>query len=739
MLQSSRVYTRTSLRGFTLLEALLSVAILGIVVFSFLTAVQRYSELNRAALYRTVGSDIAEQELEIASLIPYDDIGTISGYPVGILPDTKTVNHNGEDYIVTTLVEYIDDQFDGDVFGCCSKPVDTAPADYKKIEVQVCWTSLTCHNAVRATTTLAPPGLEGDSDTGALLVQVFDSSGLPIPLADVEITNPTLAPAFSYTTTTDIDGRLLLLNLLPALNSYEITVSKVGYSTDQTYASTAGNPNPLKPHASVIIDDVTSVSFFIDPVSNLTLSTIDAVCTAVPDITLHLRGSKLLGSSPDVYKYDQDIALGSTGTTTLTNLDADTYTLTMISSEYDIGGTNIPQTFQVLPGSTMLVDITAVIHESQTLLVTVKDAITKLALSEANIQVVNSTASYDETKIAGRGTWQQLDWSGGSGQADFFNPTRYFVDNGTIDTSTSTQVRLVRSSNNELFAEDFTSTAYADVAQTTAEWETSSGRVLLPEDSDNPGSYLTVAAVFTTTLNANTGIINEAVLTPTQTLNGQTITYALSADGGLNYEEVTPGVPHAFSMTGGDLRMRAILATTDVALTPELDHVLINYAREEYAMNGTLESSSFNAGAQVTPRSLAWEPLSQNPSTGEDAVRIQIASNNDNLTWDYLGPDATEMTYYTTPNTPISSTHADARYFRYKIFLQTADNSVSPLVSSMGVTYGDGCIPAGQAFFSPLPGTDDYTVTVTLAGYDTQSQVLNINGNSNLEFSLIPN
>lgn len=724
-------------QGFTLIEALLSVVILGGVVFAFFATLQRSSELSRVALYRTFASDIAEQELEIASLIPYTDVGTVNGFPKGILADVKTVNRDGEDYTVTTVVEYVDDEYDGDVFGCCGKPVDTAPADYKVIEVKVCWTSFTCTAPVRATTTLAPPGLESDENTGVLLVQVFDGNGIPVPLADVTVENTELIPAFSYTTTTDIDGRLLLLNLEPAQESYHITVGKTGYTSDSTYPATDENPNPVKPDASVVVDDVTSVSFTIDRVSEITLSTINEVCAAVPDLTVHLTGQKLIGTDPDIPKVDQDIALGPSGTTTLQNLDPDTYTLTMASTSHDIGGTNIPQTFALLADSSMSIDITAIPHEDYTLLVSVKDAVTDLALSGASVRV--EATGYDETKIAGEGTWQQLDWSGGSGQADFTDPAMYFSDDGNVEVSTPAQMTLKQGTSAKLFSEEFTTTTYEDAALTTAEWETAPGRIVLPADPGNPGAYLPAASIYTTKLNADNGIITAATLTPTAVLNGQEIDYFLSADGGMSWEAVAAGIRHEFAMTGNDLRFRADLRTANALITPELDRILIDFDLTTYATNAELVSSSFDTGSVSTPRSIVWEPVAQNPQTGTDPVRLQIATNDDNATWSFLGPDGTPDSFYTVPGEAVSAAHADTQYIRYRVLLQTADVTAAPLLTTFGLTYGEGCIPAGQAFFSPLLAAEDHTVTVSLEGYEEQTQVVPVSGNAYVEFSLVPN
>jgi hypothetical protein len=57
----------------------------------------------------------------------------------------------------------------------------------------------------------------------------------------------------------------------PAAASYEITVTKNGFSSAQTYAVTAGNPNPNPGHFTVVEAQTTSVTFAIDAVAQKTV------------------------------------------------------------------------------------------------------------------------------------------------------------------------------------------------------------------------------------------------------------------------------------------------------------------------------------------------------------------------------------------------------------------------------------------------------------------------------------
>ena len=79
---------------------------------------------------------------------------------------------------------------------------------------------------------------------------------------------------------------------------------------------------------------------------------------------------------------------------------------------------------------------------------------------------------------------------------------------------------------------------------------------------------------------------------------------------------------------------------------------------------GTLESSTFDTGTGVTNYTiLSWQPTSQSAST---TLEFQVAANNDNATWNYVGPDGTANTYFTTPGQDMGSVLDNSEFFRYK-------------------------------------------------------------------------
>ncbi|MBI2030651.1 hypothetical protein HYT05_03445, partial [Candidatus Kaiserbacteria bacterium] len=139
---------------------------------------------------------------------------------------------------------------------------------------------------------------------------------------------------------------------------------------------------------------------------------------------------------------------------------------------------------------------------------------------------------------------------------------------------------------------------------------------------------------------------------------------------------------------------------------------------DEYTPSAYLVSSTFDTGSASNFHQLLWQPQDQPADTGSDSVRFQIATNNDNATWNFVGPDGTAGTYYTLADQNTNATHNGDRYFRYKAYLQTASTTWTPTISDVSFTFTSSCVPPGQVLFSGL-NAGDYTLTVSKAGYQT--------------------
>ncbi len=412
--------------GFTLVEVMVAAAIFlifAVGVYSSITLVFKIVYQSRVKILETA---LLSEELETVRNLPYDSIGILNGIPAGILSHTKTVIRNGTSFDLVTSVRNVDDPFDGMVGGT---PNDTAPADYKIVEISAICQNCYQREPVILNTIISPKSLEGASQNGALFIHVFDSNGLSVPDANVHIVNTNVIPNIIIDDVTDNDGMLRVIDAPTGTLSYNITVSKSGYSTDKTISSSDTNPNPLKPPANVVSQAITEISFSIDKVGSLNIFALNPSCNGIAGPTTVINGEKKLGLNPDVYKMYQSFSL-SGGNFSLDNLEWDTYYLSVSGTAYDLAGSVPMLSHKLNPG--VLQDIFLVLrpHSANSLLVKVKDAGTGLPLSDALVRL--TATGYDESFQTSLGYVRQTELSGGSGQVNFLDETTYFSDDGNL-------------------------------------------------------------------------------------------------------------------------------------------------------------------------------------------------------------------------------------------------------------------------------------------------------------------
>jgi prepilin-type N-terminal cleavage/methylation domain-containing protein len=721
-------------KGYTLIEL---IVVIGIFVTASVFIISGFdSGIQALATSRSkvTATAIANEKLEIIRNMPYADVGTTTGWPPGSILSSETLVRNNFEFLVETRVDFHDDPFDGNAAGTIEgKPQDTTPNDYKKAEVSVRWNKPSV-DPVLLSTLVAPKGLESAENTGSLLIQVFNASGQPVPQADVHITNTLVDPWIDITNTTDNDGNLQVLSLPPSIEGYHVEVTKNGYSQNSTYAVDVINlPHPVKPDLTIIVEDITEASFSIDLLSSLTINTLNDTCDPVPDIPLSIWGEKLIGTDPDTLKYSSEPPTNAEGTLDLVDLEWDEYTLLETSTDYDISGIIPPVLLSILPNTSQTTSLVLSDHTTNSLRVSVKDAGTEVALTAANVRL--SKSGYDESKLTGYGFFLQNNWSGGSGQSDYIDNTKYEIDDGAIDViSTPGNLTLDSFETPGNFFDSFTTDDYKDAVATTADWNTALEQIQL---ADNGGEYMLAGTVQTTKLNTELGRLTKATLSVNDSLNGQSITYFLSANGGVNFEPVTADIEHEFVASGGDLIFKAELSTNNSSITPSIQDITISYTTDAFQPSGSLTSSSFDTGNISTFGTLTWNPFVQQPETGSESVKVQIASNTDNSTWNYIGPDGTNGSYYTTSGTQVHESHNDDHYVKYRILLSTDDVAYSPIVSSIQIGYTSACIPPGQVFFSGLD-SDTYSIDITLSGYNVLNTSVTVNGTTQSEYFLNP-
>lgn len=114
-------------RGFTLIETVVAIAILGVIVFGIYEAYRALYIAGMLALANQSALNLASERLEYGRGLTYASLNSLEPH--------QSATVNGRLFGIDTLVTNIDDPFDG------LSPGDADPVDYKNIEV-----SVTCSN-----------------------------------------------------------------------------------------------------------------------------------------------------------------------------------------------------------------------------------------------------------------------------------------------------------------------------------------------------------------------------------------------------------------------------------------------------------------------------------------------------------------------------------------------------------------------------------------------------------------
>ncbi len=426
--------------GFTLVEVLVGSAVFLVIALAAYNAYVSLFRLVNLSQNKLLAVALANEQFELARNMPYGDIGIVGGIPNGKIPADQTLTRGGVTFTVDAIVRNIDLDFDGTIGG---SPNDLSPADNKLVQFTVSCEGCTDMQPVVVSGRVAPKNLETASTNGALFIRVFDADGQPLQNASVHVENvATTTTTIEVDDVTDATGMLQLIDVPPDVQAYRIVVTKAGYSTDRTYPpGGGGNPTPAKPDATVLIQQVTQVSFAIDELGSLDVSSVTPTCTVVPSFDFSLKGSKLLNASGvDVPKYSQNVSTDGSGSLMLSSMEWDSYTVTPTDATYDLVGLNPLNPVTLNPGAAQNLQLIVAPKDTPSLLVTVRDSAAQLPLSDATVSL---TGDFDDTQLTGKGFLVQTDWSGGSGQSVFSDETMYAVDDTFVDgTTVDGEVRL---------------------------------------------------------------------------------------------------------------------------------------------------------------------------------------------------------------------------------------------------------------------------------------------------------
>jgi hypothetical protein len=129
------------------------------------------------------------------------------------------------------------------------------------------------------------------------------------------------------------------------------------------------------------------------------------------------------------------------------------------------------------------------------------------------------------------------------------------------------------------------------------------------------------------------------------------------------------------------------------------DFYFRTYVTAGHYSSGTLTSSTHDTGFSADFGCISWTAT----APAGTSIKFQIATNNDNSTWNFKGPDGTPGTYYTSSSTGIWTGHDNDHYIKYKAFLSTGDTGKTPVLHDISVTYSQTSV---------LPSVDTGSATL---------------------------
>lgn len=386
-------------KGMSLVESIIGLALIAIVFWGIIGMYVLTVKIVAQSKLRSTAIFLANQKIEEIRSVSYENIGTEGGVPPGNLPQEETVNYNNAQFTIHTTIIYVDDPSDG------LAPEDSVPTDYKRVQVRVSWQGENS-GEVMFVTDIVPNTVEESVGGGILSINVKDADNDGVANAEVHIYNDQVNPIIDANYLTDSQGNLTLLGLPESTESYQITVTKSGYSTDRTYGRDEV-VTPLKPHASVFANQTTEIGFSIDLLGSMEIATTASEengYAPIGNVEFELRGEKIIGTDAlgdPVYKTDKIFQTDASGLISIPSLEWDSYSFSIISPQgLDIvgiespPGTTITQPIDLLPGETK--EVRLILAAQNSCLVKVYNASTGDPIFSASARLYNGSG-YDET------------------------------------------------------------------------------------------------------------------------------------------------------------------------------------------------------------------------------------------------------------------------------------------------------------------------------------------------------
>jgi len=336
-------------RGFTLVELLISMVVIGIISVGFFSLYTSLISSSVLAKQRAVAGMLASNQIEYLRSLPYDNLAVSGGNIISnsYIAGTVTKRINGTNFTVVTSIVYADDAYDG----CGPYPTldlkkkycrnflapgnsgnnsasDQNPADYKLAHVIV--KNPGGAQLAVLDTQIAARVAETASATGALFITVTDPSGAAVPDANVRIANSTVSPAVNGVGISDNNGLVIFYGVPPDNGlDYIVSVDKPGYSSINSLRP-SGSLQPTYSNLKVLSQQSSYLAVVIAPMrsESLIIEATDLTGTPLSGLKVYVKGGykKYTLASNTAYYFDNlnpidtRSVTDAAGITTLDNL-----------------------------------------------------------------------------------------------------------------------------------------------------------------------------------------------------------------------------------------------------------------------------------------------------------------------------------------------------------------------------------------------------------------------------------
>jgi prepilin-type N-terminal cleavage/methylation domain-containing protein len=195
--------------GFTLVELIVALTLLLVVALAFVPMFVYVSEGSQNNRARLIALKLASSKIEEIRALPYDQVGTVGGDPVGVILREYQDEVDGIKFTILTEIRWVDDPADNDASG-----YDPLPYDYKSVEVAVSSPSVFTGEVVKTAKIDTLVSMEGEEEAypggniRAIVQRGWKTGDDEVPVKGVQV-GLVSGPSAPRTQFTDDLGKIL--------------------------------------------------------------------------------------------------------------------------------------------------------------------------------------------------------------------------------------------------------------------------------------------------------------------------------------------------------------------------------------------------------------------------------------------------------------------------------------------------------------------------------------------------